>query len=172
MACHGDALFLFGGQDELGAHSTQLFKLPLLRLTRAPASASRSISTASNAARLAPPLPGAALGAWAAARTSGAGAAGPEGALHLQLELVGGGAGSGGDGGGESAGSAGEPCGLGPGCGLRSHWLELDSELPYNRNRCVLLGGGQLTSLQLGSVTLGRVNDDEIAKGVIAAGGC
>lgn len=45
-------------------------------------------------------------------------------------------------------------------------WAELDSELPYNKNRAGVMQQGQLRCYQLGSAALGRtVNEDDAEKG-------
>ncbi|KAG2491059.1 hypothetical protein HYH03_010505 [Edaphochlamys debaryana] len=46
-------------------------------------------------------------------------------------------------------------------------WVEWDSELPYNKNRTVTLFNGTISIYQLGSNTLGRVNDDDAEKGLV-----
>ncbi|GFR42728.1 hypothetical protein Agub_g3646 [Astrephomene gubernaculifera] len=46
-------------------------------------------------------------------------------------------------------------------------WVEWDSELPYNKNRTVTLWNGTISIYQLGSNTLGRVNDDDAEKGLV-----
>ncbi|GLC33992.1 Dynein regulatory complex subunit 7 [Pleodorina starrii] len=46
-------------------------------------------------------------------------------------------------------------------------WVEWDSELPYNKNRTATLWNGTISIYQLGSNTLGRVNDDDAEKGLV-----
>ncbi|GIL93808.1 hypothetical protein Vretimale_187 [Volvox reticuliferus] len=46
-------------------------------------------------------------------------------------------------------------------------WVEWDSELPYNKNRSATLWNGTISIYQLGSNTLGRVNDDDAEKGLV-----
>lgn len=46
-------------------------------------------------------------------------------------------------------------------------WEEWDSELPYNKNRTATLWNGTISIYQLGSNTLGRVNDDDAEKGLV-----
>ncbi|EFJ52641.1 hypothetical protein VOLCADRAFT_102618 [Volvox carteri f. nagariensis] len=46
-------------------------------------------------------------------------------------------------------------------------WVEWDSELPYNKNRTATLSNGTISIYQLGSNTLGRVNDDDAEKGLV-----
>lgn len=67
-----------------------------------------------------------------------------------------------------SSGGAG---GLGSGTAaaggaMELEWVELDSELPYNKNRAGVMQQGQLRCYQLGSAALGRsVNEDDAEKG-------
>lgn len=86
----GDQLYLFGGQDELGAPSAAMFRLPVPR----------------------------------------------------------------------SLLEAGAAAGV-----VKGEWVELESELPFNKSRCALMSRGVLSLLQLGSTTLGRVNEDDAEKG-------
>eukprot|EP00775_Hariotina_reticulata_P013287 gene13287-13418_t len=51
---------------------------------------------------------------------------------------------------------------------LHIEWLELDAELPYNKNRAGIMHQGQLRCYQLGSATLGRsINDNDAEKGMV-----
>lgn len=46
----------------------------------------------------------------------------------------------------------------------KPRWDEWDSELPYNKNRTCVFHGGSLNIFQLGSNTLGRVNEEDAEK--------
>eukprot|EP00878_Enallax_costatus_P032238 GHUV01035378.1.p1 GENE.GHUV01035378.1~~GHUV01035378.1.p1 ORF type:complete len:143 (-),score=39.93 GHUV01035378.1:304-732(-) len=49
---------------------------------------------------------------------------------------------------------------------MELEWVELGSELPYNKNRAGVMQQGQLRCYQLGSAVLGRsVNEDDAEKG-------
>ena len=55
---------------------------------------------------------------------------------------------------------------VGPGVvSIKGDWSEVESELPYNKARSAVLHKESLGLFQLGSVTLGRVNDEEAEKG-------
>lgn len=57
------------------------------------------------------------------------------------------------------------------GSALELDWVEMDSELPYNKNRTGVMQQGQLRCYQLGSAMLGRsVNEDDAEKGVWLVG--
>lgn len=46
-------------------------------------------------------------------------------------------------------------------------WMEWDSELPYNKNRTCTFFNGSIYIYQLGSNTLGRVNEEDAEKGLV-----
>lgn len=49
---------------------------------------------------------------------------------------------------------------------MELEWVEMDSQLPYNKNRTGVMQQGQLRCYQLGSAMLGRsVNEDDAEKG-------
>jgi len=50
---------------------------------------------------------------------------------------------------------------------LRPEWVEWDSELPYNKCRTATFFNGSISIYQLGSNTLGRVNDEDAEKGLV-----
>jgi len=50
---------------------------------------------------------------------------------------------------------------------LKPEWVEWESELPYNKSRSCTIFNGSLSCYQLGSNTLGRVNDEEYEKGLV-----
>jgi hypothetical protein len=55
---------------------------------------------------------------------------------------------------------------VGPGVvSIKGEWSEVESELPYNKARSAVLHKESLGLFQLGSVTLGRVNEEEAEKG-------
>ncbi|MEW5310705.1 MAG: hypothetical protein WDW38_002476 [Sanguina aurantia] len=49
----------------------------------------------------------------------------------------------------------------------KPEWMEWDSELPYNKCRTCTLYNGTVSVYQLGSNTLGRVNDEDAEKGLV-----
>ncbi len=84
MHCHNEEVYLFGGQDELGAQSLQLFKLPVPRASAALAAAGTPTIVEGDESREVAPV---------------------------------------------------EVVGLGSAQGLKGEWMEVDSELVYNKSR-------------------------------------
>lgn len=50
---------------------------------------------------------------------------------------------------------------------FKPEWVEWESELPYNKCRTCTLYNGTLSAYQLGSNTLGRMNDEDYEKGLV-----
>lgn len=49
----------------------------------------------------------------------------------------------------------------------REGWEECDTELSFNKLRVPSLAHGQIGAFQLGSVTYGKVNDEDAEKGLV-----